>query len=114
MHHWCCLVFTGRVLRRSPVVGLIAGATIATLTPWARDLVPGRLPHAIAGYIAAWDVAPGLPQPTLFPLFPWLAYAFVGASIGLHLGRIHRDGRSAERAALILAWRGLCDRTADL
>jgi uncharacterized membrane protein len=102
-----CLALTGAALRRSPLVGLAAAVVVGALTPWARLLVPGPLPHAIAGYIAAWDVAPGLPLPTLFPLFPWLAYPFVGAGVGLHLGREHRAGHSALRASLVLAAVGL-------
>jgi hypothetical protein len=98
-----CLAVCGGPLRRWPALGLVAGAGVALLTPWVRTLVPGPLPHAIAGYIAAWDPGPGMPQPTLFPLFPWLAYAWIGASVGLRLGRIQRTGGDAQHAAFVLA-----------
>ena len=102
-----CLACAGAALKRWPVVGLAAGFAVALLTPWVRTLMPGPLSHAIAGYVAAWDPGPGMRQPTLFPLFPWLAYAWVGASLGVYLGRVRKRGGSVERAALVLSAGGL-------
>jgi uncharacterized membrane protein len=101
-----CVALAGAALQRRPAIGLAAGAAIALLTPWLRMLVPGPLPHAIAGYVAQWDPGPGMPQPTLFPLFPWMAYAWIGASVGIHLGRRQRERGDASRAAIALTGAG--------
>jgi uncharacterized membrane protein len=64
-----------------PYLGL-ALAT-ALLTPWIRSWLPGPLSEPIAGYLGQWPPAAGQPVIGLFPLFPWLAYAFVGCVLGV-------------------------------
>jgi hypothetical protein len=76
---------------------------VAASTTWFRSWVPGALPVPIAGYLAAWDTPPGQLAPTLFPLFPWLAYALVGATIGLHVATAQRRDGGGARATLMLA-----------
>jgi hypothetical protein len=98
-----CLCLLRDSLRRRPALGLALAALVAALTPWLRSWVPGPLPAPVAGYLAAWDSAPGQLAPTLFPLFPWLAYAFVGATIGLRLADAQRHEGSATNAGLRLA-----------
>jgi hypothetical protein len=75
---------------------------VALASPALRGWMPGPLPSAIAGYVAQWPTPPGQSTATLFPLFPWMSYALVGACLGLHIGRAHQQGR-ASRLALMLA-----------
>jgi uncharacterized membrane protein len=90
-------------LQRHPALGLGLAAVVALLTPLVRDTMPGPLPAAIAGYVAQWDLPPGQRLPTLFPLFPWLTYALVGATVGLHVGRVQRRDGGGARLTLLLA-----------
>lgn len=69
-------------LARAPWLGVLLGVAVALLTPAMRAWVPGPLPAALAGYLAHWDAPPGRPSPTLFPLFPWAAYALIGTAAG--------------------------------
>jgi uncharacterized membrane protein len=86
-------------LRRWPLLGLIGAAAVALITPWVRAQMPGALPTPLAGYVASWDAAPGRPPPTLFPLFPWLAYVPAGVFFGTQLAASARRV-GARRAAL--------------
>jgi hypothetical protein len=97
------LVALRRPLQRRAELGLGLAIAIALLTPGLRGWLPGPLPVALAGYVAQWDIPPGQPWPTLFPLFPWISYALVGACVGLHLGRAQRRDGSGARVALTLA-----------
>jgi uncharacterized membrane protein len=65
---------------------LVAALAVALLTGWVRSWVPGPMPDAVAGYLAQWVPAAGRPVMGLFPLFPWVAYALVGAVLGLSWG----------------------------
>lgn len=96
-----------RPLRERPWLGAVLGLVAAWLTPWFRAWVPGPLPVPIAGYLAAWDVPAGQLAPTLFPLFPWLAYALIGTSVGHYLGSAERARSGGASAALRLAGLGL-------
>jgi uncharacterized membrane protein len=69
----------------------VAAVCIALITAWVRNLLPGALPEALAGYLGQWTPAPGKPVIGLFPLFPWLAYALEGAALGLFWGRAESD-----------------------
>lgn len=81
-------------------VGLftLIGIAIALLTQPLSSYLPGSLPAALAGYIAPYAPAPGAPPAGRFPLFPWAAYAFVGAGLGLMLGAAARHGRAKTAA----------------
>jgi uncharacterized membrane protein len=57
----------------------------------------------VAAYFGKWPSPKGIPAAALFPLFPWLAYAFVGAAVGAVLRR-HRDDPGG--ALLVLATAG--------
>lgn len=89
-------------LQRAPMLGLALAAAIALVTPTLRSWMPGPLPAALAGYVAQWQVPAGQSTPTLFPLFPWLAYALAGACLGLRLGATRSRGGSMTRTALAL------------
>lgn len=69
------------VLRR-PLWLIAAAVTIACLTEPLSHLVPGPLPPPLAAYLGKWPAQPGRPPASLFPLFPWLAYACLGAAAG--------------------------------
>jgi uncharacterized membrane protein len=91
-------------LQRRPELSLWLAAAAALATPAARASMPGPLPPALAGYIAQWETLPGQPLPTLFPLFPWISYALVGAWVGLRLGeKQRRDGGGARFAVRLAA-----------
>jgi uncharacterized membrane protein len=94
------------VLFAAPAVGIVAAVAVALLTPGLRARMPGMLPVPIAGYVAGWDVPQGTLVPTLFPLFPWLAYACVGATVGLVIGAAGSSAR-AIKAALVLSLFGV-------
>jgi uncharacterized membrane protein len=98
----CVALARGAILRR-PALAVVAALGVALATPWLRAWLPGPLPEAIAGYLAAWDTPAGAAQPTLFPLFPWAAYVLIGSAVGIHFGRVQRSGGNPERAAIALA-----------
>ncbi len=93
-------VLRGPLQRRPWLLGLAVAAVITQLTPWFRSWVPGPLPRPLAAYLASWEVPAGQPAPALFPLFPWAAYALVGAPLGLYLGRAQREGPGGGRRAV--------------
>lgn len=71
-----------RFLQR-PWLLLGVGVAIAALTQPLGTLLPGSLPIPIAAYLGRFANEPGVPIPAaLFPLFPWLAYACLGAALG--------------------------------
>ncbi|MCA9580542.1 MAG: hypothetical protein KC416_02030, partial [Myxococcales bacterium] len=74
----------GSIGRRRSVL-VASGVAVGCLTAWMRAWVPGPLPDPVAAYIAAWPPPSGaVGGPAgLFPLFPWLAYALIGAALGL-------------------------------
>ena len=74
---------------------IVAAIAVALSTGWMRSWVPGPLPEAIAGYIGQWAPSAGRPIMGLFPLFPWFAYALLGAALGLTWGR-EPDARKVE------------------
>jgi uncharacterized membrane protein len=83
-----------RLLQR-PLLAIALGALVALLTEPMWMLLPGVLPVPLAAYLGKFDPAVGAPQPALFPLFPWLAYACIGAAYGTWLrqrGRHEGDG----------------------
>lgn len=92
----------GKPLRSRPGLGLLLAMFVALATQWLRTWVPGPLPIPVAGYLAQWNVPRGTPVPSLFPLFPWMAYALLGAGLGVRLGRAGLQGASPTR--LWLRW----------
>lgn len=68
---------------RRPAVAVSLALLVAASTPLVAAVVPGPLPDALAGYLGAWPPADGARPATLFPLAPWLAYALVGAAVGV-------------------------------
>jgi hypothetical protein len=70
---------------RGILAGLLAAALVAIVTPllWTTHR-PSRLPWPLESYINGVHVF-GTPQPWLFPLFPWSAFAFAGLAVGFFL-----------------------------
>lgn len=79
-----------------PHLALVCGAGIALVTPVMRQVVPGPLPVPVAAYLAWWDPGPGRVVASVFPLFPWAAYAFVGAGFGVYWNRALHRGKLVE------------------
>jgi uncharacterized membrane protein len=71
--------------RRTLVAGLFAAAIVAMVTPplWTTHR-PNFLPWPLESYINGVHVL-DKPQPWLFPLFPWSAFAFAGLAVGFYL-----------------------------
>ena len=67
------------------VAGLFAAALVALLTPplWTTHR-PRFLPWPLESYINGVHIF-DKPQPWLFPLFPWSAFAFAGLAVGFFL-----------------------------
>jgi uncharacterized membrane protein len=70
---------------RSMVAGLFAAAVVAMVTPplWTTHR-PKFLPWPLESYVNGVHIFDN-PQPWLFPLFPWSAFAFAGLAVGLFL-----------------------------
>jgi uncharacterized membrane protein len=69
--------------------GIFAGLLAATLVAMATPLLwttyrPSHLPWPLESYVNGVHIF-GHPQPWLFPLFPWSAFAFVGLAVGFFL-----------------------------
>ena len=65
--------------------GLSVAAAIAIATPWLWTTHrPSWLPWPLESYINGVHTF-AQPQPWLFPIFPWVAFAFVGLAAGLLL-----------------------------
>jgi len=84
----CWLVGDGDVAvtrRRTLFAGLFAAAGVALATPplWTTHR-PKFLPWPLESYINGVHIF-DKPQPWLFPLFPWSAFAFAGLAVGLYL-----------------------------
>ena len=72
----------GALRARSLAAGIFVAAAVAMLTPmmWT-TWRPRFLPWAMESYVNGVHVF-GVPQPWLFPMFPWVAFAFVGLAAG--------------------------------
>src|SRR4029077_3955018 len=70
---------------RTLVGAIVAAAIVAMATPplWTTHR-PKFLPWPIESYINGVHIF-DQPQPWLFPLFPWLAFAFAGLAVGFFL-----------------------------
>ncbi len=66
----------------SIIAALVAAAVIALATPWLWTTHrPRWLPWPLESYINGVHTYEQ-PQPWLFPIFPWVAFAFVGLALG--------------------------------
>ena len=70
---------------RTMVAGIFVAAMVAMATPplWTTHR-PKFLPWPLESYINGVHIF-GQPQPWLFPLFPWSAFAFAGLAVGFFL-----------------------------
>jgi len=78
-----------QTVARSRTRGIFAGLLAATLVALATPPLwttyrPSHLPWPLESYINGVHIF-GHPQPWLFPLFPWSAFAFVGLAVGFFL-----------------------------
>jgi hypothetical protein len=93
-----------RLRRRTVVAAVLGAAGVALLTPplwtmWRPNWLPWFLESYVNG-VHTFDK----PQPWLFPMFPWSAFAFAGLAIGLLL--LSDWARRHEAAAVSLAGLG--------
>ena len=86
---------------RTLVAGLFAAATVALVTPplWTTHR-PKFLPWPLESYINGVHIF-DKPQPWLFPLFPWSAFAFAGLAAGFYLFSDFSKRRQALAFALL-------------
>jgi uncharacterized membrane protein len=70
---------------RTTFGGIAAAALVVLVTPllWTTSR-PTWLPWPLESYLNGVHVY-GRPQPWLFPIFPWVAFAFAGLAVGLFL-----------------------------
>lgn len=78
-----------------PWRAFLLGLVVTLVTNPITALLPGALPRGLAAYIGKWPLAPGTPTATLFPMFPWLAYVFIGLGLGTLWVRAARENRLA-------------------
>lgn len=78
------------------------GMLVACATPLVEAWGTTALPAALDAYLARRPSAPGVLASGLFPLFPWSAYALLGAALGLDWANAARGARLAQR----IAWTG--------
>ncbi|HEY6878729.1 MAG TPA: heparan-alpha-glucosaminide N-acetyltransferase domain-containing protein [Polyangiales bacterium] len=80
-------------LLQRPRLAIALGMGIAFTTEPLWALLPGVLPVPIAGYLGKFEPAAHMPPASLFPLFPWTAYACFGAAFGtmLRTRRAHAE-----------------------
>jgi uncharacterized membrane protein len=96
---------------RTLVAGVFAAVTVAMATPplWTTHQ-PKFLPWPIESYINGVHVFKE-PQPWLFPLFPWSAFAFAGLAVGFFLfcqtqrrAGVCNSGRYGNRCLLLVCF----------
>ena len=71
-------------LAKRPWRALTLALLMTLITPFMAAWVPGPLPEVVAGYLARWPTPPGERPVAMFPLFPWLSYAWVGFAVGVY------------------------------
>lgn len=80
--------------RARAIVPLLVAAAMAVATPYAWDGgLARRLPQPLGAYLS------GRVHNALFPLFPWSAFAVLGAAAGVLLSRARQAGREPLFAA---------------
>jgi uncharacterized membrane protein len=92
------LLERGLGLLQRPHWLLLIGVGVALATEPIAAHLPGALPIPLAAYLGRFAAGPGAPNPALFPLFPWLAYALMGAAFGACL-RLYPE--RAERTVVL-------------
>ncbi|MFM2420748.1 MAG: hypothetical protein RL385_5471, partial [Pseudomonadota bacterium] len=92
---------------RTPRRAVALGCLIASATEPVVALLPGTLPTPIAALIARLPLQDGI-QPSLFPLFPWFAYACFGAALGSLLHGARAPEGVCLRAATLGATLAMC------
>lgn len=96
------IAFASRACGRSPIALAAIGVLVAIATPLVERVDLDGLPPAITGYLVRQPrAAAGTNVSALFPLFPWSAYAFVGAALGILWRR--GAGPDASRRRLLAA-----------
>jgi len=71
--------------RRTIAAGLVVAVVVVIVTPWLWTTHRARwLPWPLETYINGVHTY-AQPQPWLFPIFPWVAFAFVGLAVGFLL-----------------------------
>jgi uncharacterized membrane protein len=91
----------GSLRKRTIVAAVICAAAIAAVTP---QMWTSWQPHWRAWWLESYLNGVhtfGVPQPWLFPIFPWTAFAFTGLAVGSLL--LSDWARKKEAAALALA-----------
>src|ERR1700719_165400 len=83
---WLTASSTVEQSRNKAIVGsLLAASVIAIVTPWLWTTHrPRWLPWPLESYVNGVHIY-AQPQPWLFPVFPWVAFAFVGLALGFLL-----------------------------
>lgn len=90
--------------RHRVAAGWLLALGACLLASYTHTVMPGPLHPSIAGYLGQWKVPAGQPYATLFPVLPWVAYAWVGASLAV----LWRDaGTGLSRQMLLLAVAGV-------
>jgi len=75
----------GKSRRNAIAAGLAAATLVAVATPWLWTTYrPRWLPWPLESYIDGVHTF-GQPQTWVFPIFPWVAFAFVGLALGFLL-----------------------------
>lgn len=75
-------------------IAVLLGIAVGIATQWVWSAMPGPLPDGVAGYLGRWVMPDGrTTSATLFPLFPWMSYTFLGVAVGAAWDRSVRAGR---------------------
>ena len=82
---------------------LVLAAAAAILAPYLERALPGVLPRPVAAYLARWPSIAGERPLAGFPLFPWIAYAFIGRAVGLTIATHKAQETLGKAAAFALA-----------
>ena len=93
-----------RLRRRTVVAAVACAAFIAAVTP---QIWTSWQPHWLAWWLESYINGVhtfGVPQPWLFPIFPWAAFAFAGLALGSSL--LSDWARRKETSAVALAGAG--------
>lgn len=78
-----CWIVRGRLANALVAAAIAAGIAMATPPLWT-TWRPHWLPWYLESYINGVHNL-GVPQPWLFPIFPWTAFAFAGLAVGFFL-----------------------------
>lgn len=93
------LAARGRARQVALAAGLALAVALVTPPLWT-TWKPEFLPWWLASYVNGGHTDYG-PKPWLFPLFPWVGFAFAGAAVGLVLTEALRRGRTVAAQLLI-------------